>query len=280
MERDLATTAKRTLRQLLKDSSRMGLLRDPSYERALEFFRIADNCILEINSKAGFENTQSAIIRHKFLQEISSVVGVIVCQQGKNPERMSDLLFWSWANAAETIGKIAVKKGTGKTFTLLKARGPKSASPIGLGVLRKEDIEAVQENLPKFQEWLALCNLALSKLFSDRDRTTEARQSLRAIMATFDLSYDEVGRMFGVSGETVRRWESGTARIPAERVGAIAMGMDALSRLLKLFKAAHLADVIRRKADLFGGERALDWVVRGRIADVADRYDLVLTYQG
>jgi hypothetical protein len=31
---------------------------------------------------------------------------------------------------------------------------------------------------------------------------------------------------------------------------------------------------------LFDGERALDWILRGRIGDAAGRYEIALSYQG
>jgi hypothetical protein len=36
---------------------------------------------------------------------------------------------------------------------------------------------------------------------------------------------------------------------------------------------------IRRPAELFDGETALAWILRGRIAEVADRYETALLYQ-
>jgi len=53
----------------------------------------------------------------------------------------------------------------------------------------------------------------------------------------------------------------------------------ALTRLLALFRPERLPEVIQRPADLFDGERALDWIRRGRAAEVADRYEMALSYQ-
>ena len=53
----------------------------------------------------------------------------------------------------------------------------------------------------------------------------------------------------------------------------------ALSRLPAIFPPERLPQVIRREAELFDGKPAVDWIVRGRIADVAERYESALAYQ-
>jgi hypothetical protein len=55
---------------------------------------------------------------------------------------------------------------------------------------------------------------------------------------------------------------------------------EALDRLLALFQPARLPLAIRRPAELFDGERALDWILRGRIGEAAGRYEIALSYQG
>jgi len=50
--------------------------------------------------------------------------------------------------------------------------------------------------------------------------------------------------------------------------------------MLEIFRPERLFQVVRRKADLFDGESALEWILRGRVAEVADRYELALSYQG
>ena len=99
-------------------------------------------------------------------------------------------------------------------------------------------------------------------------------------MAQLALSYDQLGHAFGVSGETLRRWERGSHEIPADRMASLTEADGVLKRLLAIFKPERLAHVLRRKAALFGDESALDWILRGRIAEVADRYDAAFAYQG
>lgn len=129
-----------------------------------------------------------------------------------------------------------------------------------------------------FEEWGLLYHQAIEQVVT-RAGTEPVRTALRALMTRLELSQDDTGRMFGVSGETVRRWERGATSIPAERRTAILAAEAGLRRLQELFRPHRLPTVVRRAAELFDGESALDWILRGRIADVADRYETALVYQ-
>ncbi len=128
-------------------------------------------------------------------------------------------------------------------------------------------------------EYLSALNVAVSEVLHLDVNQAEARNVLRHLASNLELSFDELGRMFGVSGETVRRWERGTHRIPTGRIAKLISANHSVSRLLQMFRSNRLPQVIRREVDLFGGERALDWILRGRHADVADRYENTLMYQ-
>jgi len=119
-----------------------------------------------------------------------------------------------------------------------------------------------------------------SRLLLARRHDLEARLALDRLMLRLGLSQDEAARMLGVSGETVRRWQRGAVKIPMPRAAQLLSMGEALERLLALFQPARLPLAIRRPAELFDGERALDWILRGRIADAAGRYEIALSYQG
>jgi DNA-binding transcriptional regulator YiaG len=108
----------------------------------------------------------------------------------------------------------------------------------------------------------------------------EGRGILRRLMASLDLSFDDLGRMLAVSGETVRRWERGLAAIPARRQAPLTAAGAALDRLLAIVRPERLPATVRRPAEAFGGETALDWILRGRIQDVADEYERMVLYHG
>ncbi|MBI3698629.1 MAG: hypothetical protein HY238_27795 [Acidobacteria bacterium] len=129
-------------------------------------------------------------------------------------------------------------------------------------------------------ELLHTFRLAIAELGAAESNGSQARVALRKLMVHLGFSQDELGRMFGVAGETIRRWERGVNQVPAKHQAELVSADAAVERLLQLFRPQQLPQVIRRKAELFEGERALDWILRGRIADVADRYEAALTYQG
>jgi transcriptional regulator with XRE-family HTH domain len=108
----------------------------------------------------------------------------------------------------------------------------------------------------------------------------QARTALRSLMTRLELSQDDLGRAFGVSGESVRRWERGATSIPAERRSEILAAEAGLRRLQDLFRPERLPSAIRRPAELFDGDSALEWILRGRIEEVADHYETALLYQG
>jgi len=130
-----------------------------------------------------------------------------------------------------------------------------------------------------FIEWRLLYNQVIEQAITHGSGAEPARTALRSLMTRLELSQDDLGRILGVSGETIRRWERGATGIPAERRAAIIATEAGLQRLQDLFRPERLPTVIRRPAELFDGETALDWILRGRIAEVADRYETVLVYQ-
>jgi hypothetical protein len=131
----------------------------------------------------------------------------------------------------------------------------------------------------KLHECAQLYRLALFRFESEETVSNDGRQVLRELIATLKISFDDLGKMFKVSGETVRRWENGTSSLPVDKTATILSTRAPLDKLLQIFQPERLPVVIRRDADLFDGERALDWILRGRIADVASRYEVTLRYQ-
>lgn len=101
---------------------------------------------------------------------------------------------------------------------------------------------------------------------------------LRALRKNLDLSREDLGTMFGVGGETAGAWAEGAQEIPETTFAKMVAAETALDRMLWLFRPERLPQVIRRRAEAFDGERALDWILDGRIAEVAERYDSGLSY--
>ena len=107
----------------------------------------------------------------------------------------------------------------------------------------------------------------------------EACQVLRRLRTTLNLTFDQLGQLLGVSGETARCWERELRPIPSERLADVSNAGGALDCLLRYFVPERLSVATRQPAELFGGNTALDWILGGHIREIADRYDQVLAYQ-
>ena len=128
-------------------------------------------------------------------------------------------------------------------------------------------------------ELLAIFNAAVGERFLAERAEWQGRQIVRDLIVRLGLTRDEVAAMLHVPVETLDAWESGRTTIPKESVAQLQAAGTALSKLLGIFQPERLPQVIRREADLFDGHPAVDWIVRGRIAEVAERYESVLAYQ-
>lgn len=110
-------------------------------------------------------------------------------------------------------------------------------------------------------------------------RKESLRRALSQAREALDLSFDQFGRIFHVSGETVRRWETGVTAIPESYWATTTSLAQETDRLLRLFEPHRLPIVIRRPAEIFAGRTALDWIFDGRIQEAADFYEAALLYQ-
>jgi DNA-binding transcriptional regulator YiaG len=69
-----------------------------------------------------------------------------------------------------------------------------------------------------------LCRLYLETVASEASSTLQGsrgEEAIERLASTLKLSYDDLGRMLGVSGETVRRWARGTGRIPDSHLATL-----------------------------------------------------------
>jgi len=239
---------------------RIGSIREqPSYSRMLDLVRTIDTFVVSSASVAGIEAEMLPIVRDKALQDAF----YFCVLESKIPARNAAAHFHDYLS---------------DNIRLFQAHT--LAAPL-LTELFSASINLVADDLDvaKVQESFALYNLAVSSVISEQEGATEGQHILRTLIAAFDLSFEELGRMFGVAGETARRWEIGTSSISSDRKAAITSAKEPLTKLLKIFRHTRLPQVIRRTAELFSGERALDWILRGKIVDVANRYEISLRFQ-
>jgi hypothetical protein len=86
--------------------------------------------------------------------------------------------------------------------------------------------------------------------------------------------------MLAVSADTIVDWEAGRTAIPVEARTTISRASAAVTRMLGIFRPERLPQVVRRTVDIFDGQSALDWILLGRIDEVASRYEAAFAYQG
>ena len=204
-------------------------------------------CVRELNQAAQIEESLAGLVGDSVTQ---GAYPVLCLARRGDLEQASQLLVSIWQTTLEALEQ---------------ATDPEDGDKL-------ETLEAELESL-------SALNVAVSEVLRLDMNQAEGRNILRQLVGNLELSLDELGRMFGVSGETARRWERGTHRIPTSRIAKLISAGRSLSRLHQMFRPNRLPQVIRREAELFGGERALDWILRGRHADVADRYENALMYQ-
>lgn len=221
-----------------------------------EVVRVFDRFLAELNEAAGVDEELAGLVRESALQGSSTA---LLHLRAGEPEAAARLLFDAWRQTAQSL-----------SVELPSLAGEVGEAP---GLYFSFGSGEAQELLATFRAAVfEHCRISRSQ--------AGGREVLRRLMTLLGLSYDQLGRAFSVSGETVRRWERGSHPIPDERLPDLSQADAALSRLLQVFRPDRLLQVVRRKAELFEGETGLSWILRGRIADVAGRYETALAFQG
>jgi transcriptional regulator with XRE-family HTH domain len=163
-----------------------------------------------------------------------------------------------------------------------------SSSRVGLDTERFRDLwNLLAHPAPVFDliftshdaELLAIFNAAVGERFLAEGAEWQGRQIVRDLMVRLGLTRDEVAALLHASAETLDDWESGHTTIPQESLAQLRDAGTALVKLMGIFRPERLPHVIRRDAELFDGKPAVEWIVSGRIAEVAERYDSALAYQ-
>ncbi len=100
-------------------------------------------------------------------------------------------------------------------------------------------------------------------------RALEARvrsAPLERLMATWDLSAAATGRLFGVSRQAVAKWRG--SGVPDDRAVALADLVAATDVLERYVRRDRIPAVVRRPAELLGGESLLTLAEAGEHAAV------------
>lgn len=246
------TRVERDLERTLADREDVkNLLQQGSFSGIRKFAHLIYTCLEKLNAEAGLTGSGAIVITSTALQ--SSLPSMLLFREGEVRA------------ASHAVATLYLTLSTGEPA---------------------EPVRIPQKFLTKWKNERELDDLVQMFPMAVFEETTAARkessgkQILRRLMTCLDLSFDDIGRMLDVSGETIRRWERGVSRIPSETLANLEVADAALTRLIRLFLPQRLPEAVRRKADLFDGSRALDWILRGRITEVADRYEQTFTYQG
>jgi len=239
---------------------RIGSIREQlSYSSMLDLVRTIDAFVVSSASAAGVEAEKLPLVRDKALQD-SFYICVL---ESKKSARHAAGDYYNYLS--HHIGLF---------------QNPAIAeTPLTDLWQNSIDLASKDFDVANVQESFALFHLAVSSVISEQESANEGRQILRTLIAALALSFDELGRMFRVAGETVRRWETGASSISSDRKATITSTRESLNKLLKIFRQARLPQVIRRPAELFSGECALDWILRGKIVDVVKPYEISLRFQ-
>jgi DNA-binding transcriptional regulator YiaG len=116
--------------------------------------------------------------------------------------------------------------------------------------------------------------LAVSEKLVADGAELHARQALRHVLARLELSNEDLSRMLAVSADTIVDWETGRTAMPVDVRATISRASGALTRMLNIVRPERLPQVIRRRVDILDGQSALDWILLGRIDEVANRYEV------
>ncbi len=222
---------------------------EPDLDSLRPIVKAVGERIAELNRSAEIPEPVASLL---WANCLSGSLPVVILAFYRELEAADLCLGRVWQAAAATLGGVA----PGASVAL-------PSLPAIDGKLAKLAAQAAAAWIPTFA-------LALSEVAADLATANKAdtiRDELRAHLALTDA---DVERILGVCG---------AIQASPEAHAYVASAGAALDRLLRLFRPESLPQVIRRHAALFDGQRALDWILAGRITEVADRYDVALSYQ-
>jgi transcriptional regulator with XRE-family HTH domain len=240
----------------------------PDLEGARRFVSALEDATADLNRAAGLSGSHAALVSESVLQ---NTLPLYIHLASGHLDVASHFLFHTWADYVETYR--AADRKTLVVIHQAKVKSSVSASQKGKPTLASHVTK-------RARGWLMTCQLAVQERLLSEMAEDRSASIIRRFKTALGLSQDEVGRMLHVNGETVRRWEKGLARVTPERAAALESADAALIRLTEVFLPDALPRAVRRPAELFGGRRALDLILEGGIREVADRYQLALSYQG
>ncbi|MGI8550515.1 MAG: hypothetical protein ACR2PL_06920 [Dehalococcoidia bacterium] len=212
-------------------------------------------------------NQAAGIHAEEWITVVGSVLPALYpvyrhCRRGESV-RASDDLWSIWIHQAVLLGFFQDDES---------ARSLQAASSARRSQERVAAFFGERTQVIDFQEVVA-------ERLRQIENEINGQRILRRLMMSFALSQSETGRMFGVTGETIRRWEGRIVSVPAGKLAALVSADAALTRLLDMVRAEALPRAVRRPAPHFDDAPALNLILNGRIKEVAAEYERLLVYQ-
>lgn len=257
INRDVDRATQAVRQRFLDDRTLVERLQKPDLDSLLAFVRFASECIERLNKAARLEPEWASLV---WVNALQSSLPVVVCHRHKRNEWAFEQLFAVWRTSLCVWGQ--------------------EVPPIAPRERHRERRHRDWTHLAHDFEYVVTFNLAVAEVIKERFGGARARTILEKVRTLLSMSFDDVGRMLKVSGETVRRWERGASAVPPAHMATLASMGSALDRMVQLIKPERLPQAISRKADLFGGRTARELILEGAIEQVANQYELALRFQG
>ena len=183
----------------------------------------------------------------------------------------------------------AVQSQTGMSFDqLARSLGLKKESLAGIAH------EPAERSLPVLHPPNAMYNLLSRDYGTARQRSivvqldsdippgtvtlADARTALSDAIALLDLKPYSLAKLFMLSESELIGFMRSESSPGWYTIAVLQQWNGALSVLTHLFDETRIKDIVRRPAELFGGETALDLILRGGLPEVAAKYDQSLQY--
>jgi hypothetical protein len=151
----------------------------PSIEAVIVFLKILDRCLARLNRQARLGQKLDVIVRETALQR---GFPVFLTYARSSVDRASRCVLATWTEAAHLLGR----------------QGIRDPQEILCGP--DEALTGISEE--QFRDYLSTYNLAFAEILREHMVEPRAQQTVQELVQGFDLSYDELGRVLEVSGDT------------------------------------------------------------------------------
>lgn len=101
-------------------------------------------------------------------------------------------------------------------------------------------------------------NVTVEQYQPPEDPGATAASALRHLRSSLRLTYNQLGRIFGVDAQTAREWSKETRKVPVDKTTEVVQSGQSLDVILSLIKEESVPSSVRNTAEAFDGRRAID----------------------